>query len=145
MMVDRHLKVKHWEELQHYKDRVPPWIKLYNTVLDNYEFTQLTDSERFHLVGIWLLASRTNNRVPNDARWIQQRLFASEPVNVPKLVQLGFIYVHPPEQVASTALACGYGDRDIEERRGEQISRLSRGEEGTRERLDTLEGGWPHV
>jgi DNA-binding NarL/FixJ family response regulator len=30
--------VKNFERFQHYKDRSPPWIKLYNELLDDYEF-----------------------------------------------------------------------------------------------------------
>src|SRR5690606_19747530 len=33
-----YLTVKNFERFQHYKDRNPPWIKLYNDLLDDYEF-----------------------------------------------------------------------------------------------------------
>ena len=33
--------VKNWDEFQHYKDRNPPWIKLHNHLLDDYEFEML--------------------------------------------------------------------------------------------------------
>lgn len=99
------LKVKNWEELQHYKDRTPPWIKLYNTVLDDYEFSKLTDKERYHLIGIWMLASRTENKIPFDATWIGQRLYATDTVDLDRLIELGFLYVHGAEHNASTPLA----------------------------------------
>ncbi len=61
--------VKNFERFQHYKDRSPPWIKLYNELLDDYSFACLDDAAKFHLIAIWLLASRTDNRIPYDATW----------------------------------------------------------------------------
>src|SRR5687768_18068275 len=51
-----------FESFQHYKDRAPPWIKLYNELLDDYEFGQLPDASKMHLVAIWLLASRSDRK-----------------------------------------------------------------------------------
>ena len=95
-MVDREtcvnfFRVVNFERFQHYKDRIPPWIKLYNEVLDDYEFVQLEDAERWHLMGIWLLASRMNNRIPRDPAWVAQRISSTEPVDLDRLEQLGFI------------------------------------------------------
>jgi hypothetical protein len=85
------LSVKNFAEFQHYKDRAPPWIKLYNNLLDNYEFAQIPDESRAHLIGIWLLASRYDNRIPNDAEWIGQRISATTPVDLDILVVYGFL------------------------------------------------------
>ncbi len=61
--------VKNFERFQHYKDRSPPWIKLYNELLDDYGFGRLPDASKMHLVAIWLLASRNDNKIPHDAEW----------------------------------------------------------------------------
>lgn len=46
-----------WAELQHYKDRSPPWIKLHKKLLDNYEFQCLPVASRALAPMLWLLAS----------------------------------------------------------------------------------------
>ena len=51
-----YLRVKNWEKFQHYKDRTPPWIKLYRDLLNDYEFSCLQDASKAHLMLIWLLA-----------------------------------------------------------------------------------------
>ncbi|MAR93339.1 MAG: hypothetical protein CML06_21055 [Pseudomonadales bacterium] len=84
-------QVCNWRELQHYKDRAPPWIKLYNHLLENYEFSLLADQEKFHLLGIYLLASRQNNKLPMDPGWIKKKIDADSEVNLHKLIELGFI------------------------------------------------------
>jgi len=131
--------VKNWDELQHYKDRAPPWIKLYNHLLDDYEFACLQDASKLHLVLIWLLASRNNNRLPFNARWIKQRIGVDGDVDLNELAALGFIEVEPikdvalqsAEQDASTTLADCKQVATTEERRVEE--RESR-EEGEKEK-----------
>lgn len=83
--------VKNFEKFQHYKDRSPPWIKLYNELLDDYDFGLLPDASKWHLVAIWLLASRTGNEIPLDPVWVQKRICASEVVDLTILKNAGFI------------------------------------------------------
>lgn len=89
--------VKNFERFQHYKDRSPPWIKLYNELLDDYAFGQLPDASKLHLVAIWLLASRSNNRIPHDSIWIAKRISATEKVDLDLLRVSGFIEVQDIE------------------------------------------------
>lgn len=86
-----YFSVKNFEQFQHYKDRSPPWIKFYNSVLDDYAFTRLPDAARFHLVAIWLLASRTDNRIPNDPEWVRQAIKANVSVDLCALFDAGFL------------------------------------------------------
>ena len=90
----RTFSVINFEKFQHYRDRSPPWIKLYNGLLDDYAFGQLPDASKLHLVAIWLLASRFDNRVPHDPQWIAKRINASQPVDLGLLAAKGFITVH---------------------------------------------------
>jgi hypothetical protein len=62
----KYLRVKKWDEHQHYTDRDPPWIKVYNRLLDDYDFLSLAESAQSHLVKLWLLASRTDNKIPYE-------------------------------------------------------------------------------
>lgn len=89
-----YLQVKNWESFQHYKDRNPPWIKLYNHLLDDFDFSCLPDASKAHLLSIWLLASRTENKIPNNSGWIGNKINATEEVNIELLVKLGFLEVN---------------------------------------------------
>jgi hypothetical protein len=86
--------VKNFNEFQHYKDRTPPWIKLYNAILDDHSFALLPDDTKWHLVGIWLLASRCDNRVPCDPDWIAGKIEAKTLIRFDLIVSAGFIMVH---------------------------------------------------
>ena len=93
--------VANFEKFQHYRDRAPPWIKLYNELLDDYAFGQLPDASKVHLVLIWLLASRSNNCLPFDPKWIAKRIGATEKVDLTRLLSSGFIQAHDGEPLAS--------------------------------------------
>ena len=108
-------KVKNFDKLQHYKDRSPPWIKLYNGLLDDYEFAAIPDASKAHLLAIGLLASRYHNRIPLDAKWIASRINATEPVDLQLLIKSGFVI---PNEGDSKLLAERY-QVAIPEREGE--------------------------
>ncbi len=105
--------VKNWEDFQHYKDRNPPWIKLHNHLLDDYDFECLPDATKCHLLCIWMLASRTNNEMIFDNSWVKRKIGANSNVDLDLLVNVGFIEVQGVEHDASKALVLE------EERRGE--------------------------
>lgn len=117
-----YFSVKGFDTFQHYKDRTPPWIKLYNDLLDDYEFSLLPDASKMHLVAIWLLASRYKNRIRADAGWIAKRISATEAVDLAALEQAGFII---PEQGCSILLA-GCKQSAIPEREGEGETEVER-------------------
>ena len=87
--------VKNYHQQQHYKDRGPTWIKLYNRLLDDYGFAQLPDAAKWHLIGIQLLASRHANRIPADPAWLARQIGASGPIDLDVLERAGFIAPAP--------------------------------------------------
>lgn len=118
--------VKNFAKFQHYRDRSPPWIKLFNSLLDDYEFGRLQDASKAHLIAIWLLASRYENRIPLDAEWVGRRINATEGVDLGGLIASGFLI---PDQslspAASDMLASRKQDACLEgegEREKEKIS-----------------------
>ena len=117
-----YFSVKGFEKHQHYKDRNPPWIKLYNDVLDDYEFGALPDASKAHLVAIWLLASRYKNRIPLDAKWIERRINANESVDLNVLASAGFIIV---EQGCSETLADRKQDACLETETETETEKIS--------------------
>lgn len=136
------LRVKDWDRFQHYKDRSPPWIKLYNDLLENYEFACLPDASKAHLVAIWLLASRTSNSLPADPQWIASKIGATEPVSLDALITAGFLETYGD---ASEVLACRKHDAIPEgEGEGEGEKRTTSVEKrpATKECSDDFEELW---
>ena len=109
-----HIEVRNWERFQHYQKRDPPWIKLYNSLLDDYDLMELDPRLRWAGVAMLLLASRTGNRIPANLSALQNRLWMDDLTvsDVEKLASVGLIRL---SQDASKTLA---GCRP-KERRGE--------------------------
>lgn len=59
------MRIKNWEELQHFKDRTPPWIKLYKKLIDNPDWHELSGDDSKVLVMLWLLASEDKDMEGN--------------------------------------------------------------------------------
>jgi len=93
-----YLSIKNWDTFQQYKDRDPKWIKLHRDILNDYEFDQLTEIEQCHLMKIWLLASKLDNKIPNDPSWIARQIGAKSKVNVKQLVTHGFLLLYESVQ-----------------------------------------------
>lgn len=58
------LRIKGWEQFQHFKDRRPPWIKLYRDILDDPDWHELSDKASKYLVMFWLIASENEGYLP---------------------------------------------------------------------------------
>lgn len=73
--------VKNWEKYQHYKPKNPEdrpiWLKLYSSILDDYEFQLLPLEARALLPMLWLLAGQYDGIIP-DIKKIAFRLRISE-------------------------------------------------------------------
>lgn len=132
------ISIPNWDELQHYKDRTPPWIKLHNDLLENYEFECLPDASKAHLLCIMLLASRTNNKINPDPRWIGRKIGANSKVDIDILISGGFLQLNQTlqgmEQDASKMLqgmeqGAGTEERErrerIEEREREILAKVA--------------------
>jgi len=89
--MSKFFKVPNLDKWQHYKDRCPPWIKLHRDIFNDYEFSCLQDASKAHLVYIWLLASQMDNKLPADAKWIANKINATDAVNLKLLIEKGFI------------------------------------------------------
>lgn len=51
------LRIKNWSKHQHFKDRTPPWIKLYRDILDDPDWHELDGDVAKVLISLWLIAS----------------------------------------------------------------------------------------
>lgn len=101
----RYLAVANYEALLHYKDRAPTFVRLYTRLLESYEFLKLPDVTRGHLMQIWLLAARLDNKIPADHEYIAKQIHARSKIDLPLLVNGGFLFVF--DQSASNSLAEG--------------------------------------
>lgn len=106
-----YFSVKNYQKFQHYKDRNPPWIKLYNELLENYDFGALPDAAKGQMIGIWLLASRTENRIPFDSQWVSSKINATDPVDLELLMSEGFLV--PFEEDVARGKSEGWSSRYV--------------------------------
>lgn len=57
-------RIKNWHTFQHFKDRRPPWVKLYRDLLDDLEWHKLEPQAAKVLVMLWLIASEAEGELP---------------------------------------------------------------------------------
>ena len=87
------IKIRNWDRFQHYKKPKPVWIKLYRDLLGDYNFSRLSIVDKWTLIGLYLLAAETDNAIPNDLVWLQNRLQLDDPPAIQTLQALSFITV----------------------------------------------------
>ena len=97
------ISVKNFNKYQHYKDRNPPWIKLYRELFHNPDFDSLSILDRYCLIGIMSLASQHDNKLPVNQKWLMRELDVSKPISLQHLIDTGWIEV--VAQDASATLA----------------------------------------
>ena len=71
------MKIKNWSKFQHFKDRRPPWIKLYRDILDDIDWHMLDPLASKVLVMCWLIASEEDGNIP-DIKTLAFRLRMTE-------------------------------------------------------------------
>jgi len=84
------MKIKNWDKFQHFKDRRPPWIKLYRDILDDPDWHELDGDTAKTLISLWLIASEDKNMhgtLP-DIRRLSFRLRITENVLKQRLTKL---------------------------------------------------------
>lgn len=84
-------EIKNWSDFQQYKDDRPlHWIKLHNSLLDDFSFNQLPETQQLQLLKLWLVASRTGGKLEGDSKWLAQ-LVKLKKVDIDQLITSGFI------------------------------------------------------
>jgi hypothetical protein len=84
------LKIRNWRKFQHFKDRRPPWIKLYRDLLDERDWHLLCAEASKFLVNVWLLASEdeTQQGLLPDVPTIAFRLRLTEKETLQRLEEV---------------------------------------------------------
>jgi hypothetical protein len=91
-----YISVSNWDKYQHYKDRNAPWVKLYHSLLDSYEYSCLQDDSKLLLITFYMLAVRKSNLIPHDLNWINQKTTMNKKIsksNINELLTYGFIEI----------------------------------------------------
>jgi len=65
LFLGKTMRIKHWNKFQHFKDRKPPWVKLYRDLLDDLDWHELDAQASKVLVMLWLIASEDEGRIPS--------------------------------------------------------------------------------
>jgi hypothetical protein len=61
-------RIKDWHKFQHFKDRKPPWIKLYRDILDDLDWHELEPKAAKMLVSLWLISSEDDGYLPETKK-----------------------------------------------------------------------------
>ena len=145
------LRVRNWEKYQvppRQSGWTPPWCKLLHKSLDDYHYTALSREEKWLLMELYKLATKWDNEIPSDAKWISQSVRDDDVEGVKELLlgllKAGFLEVDeveietlepdPPKVRVEGPLDASNGlvdpmstswrqVVDIEERRGEETLR----------------------
>ena len=124
-------KIKGWDKFQHFKDRRPPWIKLYRDILDDPDWHELDGDTAKALVALWLLASEDEEQkgaLP-DVRRIAFRLRISEKQAKQTLTKLSHWLIQDDINLISDR----YQD-DAPERAGEETEGEAYKQEGEKDK-----------
>ena len=95
-------KIRNWSRFQHFKDRRPPWIKLYRDLLDDQEWHALDGDAAKMLIMLWLLASEKGGEIP-DNKTISFRLrIPLEQVDI-NMISLRYHFdIIPSQKISAT-------------------------------------------
>ncbi len=99
----KYLAVKNFDTFQHYRDRNPPWIKLYGALLVDLAFLELPEAAQAQLVKLWILASQIGNPLPNNPRLLSGKIGSTGKFHLAAIIASGFLI--PCNEFASTPLA----------------------------------------
>jgi len=97
------MRIKNWQQFQHFKDRRPPWIKLYRDLLDDPDWHGLTGDDAKTLVMLWLVASESEGKdgaLP-ELRKLSFRLRTTEKALRAQLQRLTTWLIHDDIKVIS--------------------------------------------
>lgn len=127
------MRIKDWCKFQHFKDRTPPWVKLYRDILDDPDWHGLDGDCAKTLTMLWLIASEDESHQGNlpDERKLAFRLRISETKLKQQLTKLSHWLIYDDISLISSR----YQD-DAPERAGEETE----GERETEGEAESLSG-----
>jgi len=129
-MVPKNLRVKNWEQFQHYKDRNPPWIKLHFALLASEDWVTLDDASKLLAVVCMLIASRNNGEVPNNPAYLKRVAYLDRLPKLEPLISCGFLEIlqasaSTPQAPASGVQADARPETETEADKKDSLSETS--------------------
>ena len=87
------LQVHDWREWQSYrKDRgQPPWIKVHRCLMRDHKWVALTDTQRGHLISIWILAADNDGLIPDNPTLVKKLCYLEEIPDLDFFVNQGLL------------------------------------------------------
>jgi len=88
------LRIVHWADYQHYKDRCPPWVRLHWSLLTSRTWVTTSDASRVLAVASMLLASRDkagDGSFDGDSEYVRRVCYLNAPADWTELVEAGFV------------------------------------------------------
>lgn len=136
------IRIRNWEKFQHYTDRLPPWIKLHRSLLEDRKWHDADDTAARLLVECWLLASESQQGGEihasfADIAWRLRRDEAIVATALLSLERLGFIEVVNRDAFKPLATRL----QDAPQRRGE-TERETKTEAEGRKRKRPIPDDW---
>jgi hypothetical protein len=121
-------RIKGWSKFQHFKDRRPPWVKLYRDILEDPDWHELDGDAAKALVALWLIASEDDEqegKLP-ELRKLAFRLRISESKTIQTLTKLKHWLIHDDIDLISARYQDDAPETETEtETEGETYSPMS--------------------
>lgn len=93
MAEQRFRRIVNWDRFQHYRDRNPPWIKLYRDLLTSQTWVTLDDAGRVLAIACMMLAAATGNKIPFDPAYVRRVAYLNQDPDFSALLSLNFLEV----------------------------------------------------
>lgn len=115
--------VRNTPRYQHYKNRNPPWVKLYQEFLSDPDLGTVSDGAKFFFAASVLLASRHENKIRLDGYWLWRQTGAESPGKVlgyvAELKTIGAIEVSgDASNMLATCYQVASAERETDKSRG---------------------------
>lgn len=133
-------RIKDWKKFQHYKNRRPPWIRLYRDILDDPDFYEMSGDDFKLLAMLWLIASEDpdlEGKLP-ASKTLAFRLRISGAKLGQALKRLNHWIIDD----ASNVLAGRKQDATPDQIRGEEIREEGEAPKKTKKKSGPLSGDW---
>jgi len=131
------MKIKNWSKFQHFKDRKPPWVKLYRDLLDDIEWHELDPMSAKVLCMLWLIASEDDGNVP-ELKTLSFRLRLPLKTTKECLSKLNHWLIHDDINVISD----GYQSDGLETERETEIEIEKETEREGKRKASRLSPNW---
>lgn len=148
----KYLRIKKWEQYQHYKQRDAPWLKLYRSLLVSPMWIESNDHQKALMTSLMLLAMTSGNRILYKPMYIQAVAHLEREPDLKWLMDMDFceIFDEPSANVivanncdaSKVAINVGTHIR-VEERRGEEKRYISASSDAPLGRFEKWYSAYP--